>query len=52
MALMSLNAESPRRHFGDILKLTNSILAAAATYYTITEISDFVPGLINIYIYH
>ena len=46
MALMSTNAESFRRHFGDSSQLTNCILGSGATCHMTPDISDFIPGLL------
>ena len=46
MALMSTNAESPRRNYGDILQLTNYILDSGATCQMTPEILGFILGLL------
>ena len=44
MALMSTNAESFRRHFGDSSQMTNCILDSGATCHMTPDISYFIRG--------
>ena len=46
MSHISSNAESPRRNYGYILPLTNSILDSGETCHITPEIYDFIPGLL------
>ena len=46
MAHTSINAESPRRYYDDILQQTNWILESGETYHTTLDISYFIPGLL------
>ena len=41
---MYINAESPRRNYGDSSQLTNCILYSGATCHITPEISDFILG--------
>ena len=47
MARMSDNDECPGSNFGDILQLTNLILDSGAMCHINSEVSDFIPGLLD-----
>ena len=52
MALMSINAESPRWVYGDRSQLTNWILDSGSTCHMTQGISDFITGsLVETYKY-
>ena len=44
MAHMSINAEIPRRDYGDSYQLNNWILDSGVTCHMTLDILDFVPG--------
>ena len=47
MARMSDNDKCPSRDFGDSSQLTYCILDSGETYHMMSEVSDFIPGLLE-----
>ena len=47
MAYMSDNDKFPSRNFGDSYQFTNWILDSGSTCYMTTQVSGFIPGLLD-----